>query len=38
MNKLSLILPLLLTVAVARADVLVVQKMESSMLNGDITM
>ena len=38
MNKLSLILPLLLTVAAARADVLVVQKMESSMLNGDITM
>ena len=38
MNKLSLILPLLLTVAAARADVLVVQKMESSMLNGDMTM
>jgi len=37
MKKLSLILPLLFTIAAARADVLIVQKMESSMLNGDIT-
>lgn len=38
MKKLSLIIPLILTVIAVRADVLVVQKMESSMLNGDITM
>lgn len=38
MKKLSLIIPLVFTVVAASADVLVIQKMESSMLNGDITM
>jgi hypothetical protein len=38
MKKLLLITPLLLTVIAARADIVVSQKMESSILNGDITM
>jgi hypothetical protein len=37
MKKLLLITPLLLTVIAARADLVVSQKMESSMMNGDIT-
>lgn len=37
MKKLLLITPLLLTVIAARADLVVSQKMESAMMNGDIT-
>ncbi len=38
MKKLTLITTLILSVAAVRADIVVVQKMESPVLNGDITM
>jgi hypothetical protein len=38
MKKLLLITPFLLTVIAARADVVVIQKMESASVNGDVTM
>jgi hypothetical protein len=38
MKKLLLIAPVILTVIAARADVVIVQKMESAMMNGEMTM
>lgn len=38
MKKLLLITPILLTVISARADVVIVQKMESPIINGEVTM